>query len=105
MSIVSAKKTSAVAPMSSDAERVKVARAAQRAWGKKDGNVLPELRKLRKEWDKNPLEKRAVQVSERVAASLCLFNPEFVRSIARAEKDYRLGRTRKISSLKELGKK
>lgn len=39
---------------------------------------------------------------ERLAASLGLFNPDFLKSIARAEHDYRAGRTRKIRSFKEL---
>ena len=39
---------------------------------------------------------------ERLAASLGLFNPEFLESLDRAEQDYRAGKYRKVSSLKEL---
>jgi hypothetical protein len=41
---------------------------------------------------------------ERLAANLGFFGPEFLKSLNRAEKDYRAGRTRKIKSLKELRK-
>lgn len=42
---------------------------------------------------------------ERLAANFGLFNPEFLESIERAEKDYREGRARTVASLKELRKK
>ncbi len=41
---------------------------------------------------------------ERLASNLGFFNPEFLESIERAEKDYRAGRIKKIKSLKELRK-
>ena len=41
---------------------------------------------------------------ERLAANLGLFSPEFIKSLDRAEKDYKAGRTKKIKSLKELRK-
>lgn len=41
---------------------------------------------------------------ERLAASLGLFNSEFLKSLNRAEKDYKTGKTIKIKSLKELQK-
>ena len=41
---------------------------------------------------------------ERLAANLGFYSPEFLRSLARAEKDYRAGRMRKITSLRELRK-
>ena len=39
---------------------------------------------------------------ERLAASLGLFNPEFLKSVEKSEEDYRSGRVRKIKSLKDL---
>ncbi len=39
---------------------------------------------------------------ERVAASFGLYNPDFLKSIDRAEQDFRAGRTRKVRSLKDL---
>ena len=42
---------------------------------------------------------------EKLASSLGLFNPDFLRSLEQAEKDWKAGRSRKIKSLKELGKK
>ena len=39
---------------------------------------------------------------ERLAASLGFFNPEFLKSLKKAEKDYKAGRIKKIKSLKEL---
>lgn len=42
---------------------------------------------------------------ERLADALGLYNPEFLESLERSEKDYREGRCRKISSLKELRSK
>ena len=41
---------------------------------------------------------------EKLAASLGLFSPEFLKSLDRAEKDCRAGRIKKIKSLKELRK-
>lgn len=41
---------------------------------------------------------------ERLAASLGLFNPEFLKSLNRAEKDYKAGRIKKIKSLRQLRK-
>lgn len=42
---------------------------------------------------------------ERLAAALNMFNPDFLKSIARAEKDIKAGRVREVKSLKELRKK
>jgi len=39
---------------------------------------------------------------ERMAAAFGMFNPEFLKSVARAERDYASGRVRKIRSLREL---
>lgn len=39
---------------------------------------------------------------ERLAGIFGLFNPEFLKSLARAEKDVKAGRVRKIKSLKDL---
>lgn len=41
---------------------------------------------------------------EKLAADLGFFNKDFLRSLARAEKDYRSGRIKAIESLKELRK-
>jgi len=41
---------------------------------------------------------------ERLAAALGMFNPDFVKSLARAEKDIKAGRIREIKSLKDLRK-
>lgn len=41
---------------------------------------------------------------ERLAADLGFFNPEFLESLERAEKDYQAGKVKKIKSLKELRK-
>jgi len=41
---------------------------------------------------------------ERLAATLGFFSPDFLKSLDRAEKDYKAGRFRKIKSLKELRK-
>ena len=41
---------------------------------------------------------------EKLAASLGFFNPAFLNSLNRAEKEYRSGRIRRIDSLKELRK-
>ena len=39
---------------------------------------------------------------ERLAANLGFFSAEFLKSLERAERDYKEGRVRKIKSLKEL---
>lgn len=39
---------------------------------------------------------------ERLAGIFGLFNPEFLKSLDRAEKDYKAGRIFKIKSLKDL---
>jgi len=39
---------------------------------------------------------------ERLAASLGFFSDDFLKSLDRAEKDYKAGRIKKIKSLKEL---
>lgn len=39
---------------------------------------------------------------ERLAANLGLFSLDFLKSLDRAERDYKLGRVKKIKSLKEL---
>lgn len=41
---------------------------------------------------------------ERLAANLGFFSADFLKSLDKAEKDYRTGRVKKISSLKELRK-
>lgn len=41
---------------------------------------------------------------ERLAAVLGMFNPDFLKSVARAEKDYKAGRVIKFKSLKDLRK-
>lgn len=55
---------------------------------------------------KKETQKISVQMDrekfERLAASFGLFNPEFEKSVKRAEKDIRTGKTRKIRSLEEL---
>jgi hypothetical protein len=43
-----------------------------------------------------------VEKLERLASALGLFNPEFLKSLDRAERDYKGGRIKKIKSLKEL---
>lgn len=39
---------------------------------------------------------------ERVAAVFGMFNPDFLKSLARSEAQFRKGQVRKIKSLKEL---
>lgn len=41
---------------------------------------------------------------EKLAASLGLFNPEFIKSLEQSERDWQAGRSRKVKSLKELRK-
>jgi len=41
---------------------------------------------------------------ERLAANLGFFSSEFLRSLDKAEKDYKAGRVKKVKSLKELRK-
>ena len=45
-----------------------------------------------------------VEKFERLAADLGFFSPEFLKSLDRAEKDYKASRFKKIKSLKELRK-
>ena len=42
---------------------------------------------------------------ERLASHLGFFNPDFLKSVDRAERDYRAGRVREVASLNELRKK
>lgn len=39
---------------------------------------------------------------EKLAALFGLFNPDFLKSLAKSEKDYKEGKYRKIKSLKDL---
>jgi len=39
---------------------------------------------------------------EKLAANFGFFSPEFLKSIERAERDYRTGKIKKIKSLKDL---
>ena len=39
---------------------------------------------------------------ERLAANFGMFNPDFLASVKRAERDYEAGRIREIHSLREL---
>jgi hypothetical protein len=39
---------------------------------------------------------------ERLAASLGLFSPDFLKSLSRSEKDIALGKTKRLRSLREL---
>lgn len=41
---------------------------------------------------------------EKLAADLGFFNKDFLKSVDRAEKDYRSGRIKIIESLREVGK-
>ena len=41
---------------------------------------------------------------ERLAAAFGMFNPDFLKSLARAEKDIKAGRIKKLRSLKDLRK-
>lgn len=41
---------------------------------------------------------------EKLAAAFGMFNPDFVKSVARARKDYKEGRVIKFKSLKDLKK-
>ncbi|KKQ22131.1 MAG: hypothetical protein A3G45_01205 [Candidatus Staskawiczbacteria bacterium RIFCSPLOWO2_12_FULL_37_15] len=43
-----------------------------------------------------------VREFEKLAALFGMFNPDFLKSVARAEKDIKAGRVREIKSLKEL---
>lgn len=57
--------------------------------------------------ERKPNSKRVtVQIDaerlERLAASLGLFGPEFLKSLARSEKDIALGKTKRLRSLREL---
>jgi hypothetical protein len=42
---------------------------------------------------------------ERLASNLGFYNPDFLRSLERAERDYRAGRMHKVASLHELRRK
>ncbi len=61
--------------------------------------IKPETNKSRKILIELDAEK-----FERLAADFGFFNPEFLKSLARAEKDYQTGKIRKIKSLRELRK-
>ena len=39
---------------------------------------------------------------ERLAANFGFFNPDFLKSLSRAEKDFKVGRFQKIKSLRDL---
>lgn len=39
---------------------------------------------------------------ERLASNLGLYNPDFVKSVESAERDFRAGRTRTLTSLRKL---
>jgi len=41
---------------------------------------------------------------EQLAANFGFFNPDFLKSLSQAEKDYTVGRVRKIKSLRDLTK-
>ncbi len=41
---------------------------------------------------------------ERLAAALGMFNPDFLKSLAKSEKDYKAGRFTEFKSLKNLRK-
>ena len=70
-------------------------------------NIMPSLkvkiRSSRKQRKKFTVEVDANKF-ERLAADFGFFNPEFLKSIERAEKDYKMGRAKKINSLRELRK-
>ena len=53
-------------------------------------------RKILVELDANKLE--------RLASHLGFYGPDFLKSIDKAERDYKAGRVRKITSLRELRK-
>lgn len=57
-------------------------------------NKLNRKRKFIVEMDASRLE--------RLAANFGMFNPEFLKSIERAEEDYRRGRVYDVKSLEEL---
>jgi len=42
---------------------------------------------------------------ERLASNLGFFAPDFLKSVDKAERDYRAGRTREVRSLSELRKR
>ncbi|OHA89957.1 MAG: hypothetical protein A2832_01565 [Candidatus Zambryskibacteria bacterium RIFCSPHIGHO2_01_FULL_44_22b] len=39
---------------------------------------------------------------ERLASNLGLYNPDFIKSVERAERDFRAGRSRTLTSLRRL---
>jgi len=55
---------------------------------------------------KNRRQKATIKLDadkfEKLAALFGMFNPDFLKSLARAEKDIKAGRVREIKSLKEL---
>ncbi len=57
---------------------------------------------------KNRKHKATVELDtdkfEKLAALFGMFNPDFLKSVARAEKDYKAGRVIKLKSLKDLRK-
>jgi len=56
--------------------------------------------------DKNRSRRAIIELDadkfEKLAGVFGLFNPEFLKSLDRAEKDYKAGRIFKIKSLKDL---
>jgi|GEM_PF-1034501 len=59
--------------------------------------IVARSRKIRIEVDADKFE--------RLAADFGLFNPDFLRSLDRAEKDARTGRIKKMASLRDLKRK
>ena len=64
-------------------------------------NSLPLTIKQAKQNQKIVIEMNADKF-EKLAAVFGFFNSEFIKSLNRAEKDYKAGRIKKIKSLKEL---
>lgn len=56
--------------------------------------------------EKNRSRKAMIELDadkfEKLAAIFGLFNPDFLKSLARAEKDIKVGRVTKLKSLKDL---
>ena len=42
---------------------------------------------------------------ERLASHLGFYGPDFLKSVARAERDYKTGKVREVASLRELRKR
>lgn len=59
-------------------------------------NIGDDTRKFSVEMDADKLES--------LAASFGLFNPDFIKSLNRAEREYRSGKYKKTKGLKELRK-